>query len=125
MGAFFSSLASTMPTMRETTVWSPTLATRMRRLPLLTTVPARDLVARGLFRRLKFAGNGALVNDRRAGDDRAVYGQLFAGVCLHLVARPEPVDGAALHAAVGQHFPGVLILHGEHLLDEERVRSMV
>ena len=76
-----------------------------------------DLVARGLFRRLKFAGNGALVNDRRAGDDRAVYGQLFAGVCLHLVARPDPVDGAALHAAVGQHFPGVLILHGEHLLD--------
>ena len=30
-----------MPTMRETTVWSPTLATRMRRLPLLTTVPAK------------------------------------------------------------------------------------
>ena len=40
MGAFFSSLASTMPTMRDTTVWSPTLSATAWMLPLLTTVPA-------------------------------------------------------------------------------------
>ena len=76
-----------------------------------------NLVACRLFCRFKFAGDGALVDDRRAGGNHAVYGQFFAGVCLHLVPRPDLADGAALHTTVGKHFPGVLILDGEHLLD--------
>ena len=65
-----------------------------------------DLVARGLFRRLKFAGNGALVHTGRPLDDLAVGGDLLARVhdieLIFFQGGPGHLHGFVMGGGIGQ-----------------------